>query len=327
MSFALQVLVVPILRSRAVLDVPGERSSHVVATPRGGGVAVVLALIAVLAAMVQPPLAIVASVAGFAALGAIDDVRSLPAIARLIVQVVLAGLTSAAVISVLDLPSTVIVGFVGCMAWLVLYVNGFNFMDGINGISAMQAVLMGVAFGVCGLILDSGLLTGGGAALAGAAAGFLPFNARPAAKVFLGDVGSYGLGAAIALLAVLAVAEGVPVWVALAIPGIYLADVLGTLARRALERKPLLSAHRDHVYQHLIRTGSAHLPVAFFVSTASAVAASCAITAWAADPSPVRVAAVLGIGVVIVGYLMAASLFRRLRIGRLGWVSRQAGAE
>ncbi|MDP5183844.1 hypothetical protein QOZ88_14485 [Blastococcus sp. BMG 814] len=321
----LQPLVIRVLRARAVFDVPGERSSHAIATPRGGGIAVVLALAAALVLFVGPPFAVVASVLCFAALGVIDDIRALPALGRLIAQVTLAVVTGVALLRVLPLPISGVVGLLAFAAWLTLYINSFNFMDGINGISAMQAVSMGAAFGMCGLVIDSGLLAGFGAAVAGAGVGFLPFNARPAARVFLGDVGSYGLGAAIALLAVLAVAEGLPLWVSVLIPAIYLADVLGTLITRAMLRKPLMSAHRDHVYQQLIRKGGRHVPVALFVSSASVLVAGCAIAGWMTESLTFRLVAISAMTVGVAGYLAAPQICDRFWIGERRWAPGRTG--
>src|SRR5689334_13274260 len=90
-SLLLQPLVIRVLRARAVLDVPGERSSHRQATPRGGGIAVVVGLVAGLFFVVHPVAAGLLAILAFAVLGAIDDVRSLPSSWRLAGQVILAG--------------------------------------------------------------------------------------------------------------------------------------------------------------------------------------------------------------------------------------------
>jgi UDP-GlcNAc:undecaprenyl-phosphate GlcNAc-1-phosphate transferase len=76
------------------------------------------------------------------------------------------------------------------------------------------------------------------------------------------------------------VASGVPVWVAVATVSVYLADVLTTLARRWLAGKPLMSAHREHVYQQLTPVGSSHLATACLVTAVSAVVGGCALAAW-----------------------------------------------
>src|SRR5207244_9022591 len=82
----------------------------------------------------------------------------------------------------------------GVLIWVVAYTNAFNFMDGINGISAAQVIVAGGYFGIVGTQRHVPLLAAGGFVAAGAAAAFLPFN-FPKATVFLGDVGSYFLGA------------------------------------------------------------------------------------------------------------------------------------
>ena len=88
--------------------------------------------------------------------------------------------------------------------WLTGFVNAFNFMDGINGISGAHALVGGAAYACIGLLAPGRLPGGGGAAVAAGGAG-LPALERGRARVFLGDVGSYALGAALALLAACAV--------------------------------------------------------------------------------------------------------------------------
>jgi UDP-N-acetylmuramyl pentapeptide phosphotransferase/UDP-N-acetylglucosamine-1-phosphate transferase len=85
--------------------------------------------------------------------------------------------------------------------------------------------------------------------LVGAALAFAPFNA--ANRVFLGDVGSYLLGASLSMLAVVGVLQGIPVLAAVLPFGLYVADVVFTLARRLARHAPLMQSHREHVYQRL----------------------------------------------------------------------------
>src|SRR5690606_15026464 len=77
--------------------------------------------------------------------------------------------------------------------WIVAYVNAFNFMDGINGISVAQAAVAGTAWALVGWWQDLPLVTAAGSIVAAAAVAFAPFN-FPRARVFLGDAGSYFLG-------------------------------------------------------------------------------------------------------------------------------------
>ncbi len=95
-------------------------------------------------------LTVVAVAAAFGALGFVDDVATLSAGRRLIVQMVIAAVGVWPLVSdVADGLTLVLLAAVGWL-WLVAFVNAFNFMDGINGISATQVVVAGTAWGLVG---------------------------------------------------------------------------------------------------------------------------------------------------------------------------------
>ncbi|WP_051276144.1 hypothetical protein [Marmoricola sp. URHB0036] len=272
-------LSVPVLRRWRVVDAASVRSSHRGEIPRGGGVAVTVAVvIACVAAgagqVVLVPLLVFA--VPLAVLGLVDDVRSLSPEIRLLVQLV-AGVALvvsyiASGVSSLDgtaLLLRVVAAAVG-IALVLWTVNAVNFMDGINGISALFAMVCGGWYLVVGLQDDHRLLSVLGAALLGAALGFLPWNA-PTARVFLGDSGSYFVGAVVALLAVGTWASGSGLLGAVAPLLVYLADVAVTLARRVARGDRWREAHRLHVYQRVLdHRRWPHLTVALLVAGASA---------------------------------------------------------
>ena len=145
------------------------------------------------------------------------------------------------------------------------YVNIANFMDGINAVSSMHGLLVGASFAVMGALVGYHWLVIAGLVISVAFGTFLPWNLIPPG-VFLGDVGSYLLGGAIAATTLAAVFAGLPVVAVLAPLTIYLADTLTTLVRRSVHGEPILSAHRTHAYQRLTDTGLSHLAVALIVS-------------------------------------------------------------
>ncbi len=206
-------LMIALLRRLAVLDVPGARSSHSVPTPRGGGAPIAVGLVA--AVLITPDidrarLALVVAVAFFGLLGLLDDLRGLPALSRLALQAAGAVAVAALLVSGARLPAAVAaLAVVAAAAWLVGFVNAFNFMDGVNGISGAHALIGGVAYACLAGWRSDGFGVAAGLALACGAALFLPWNAVRA-RVFLGDVGSYSIGAALAVLAVRLVLLGVP---------------------------------------------------------------------------------------------------------------------
>lgn len=260
-GLALQPLNIRLMRRMAVIDYPNSRSSHDTPTPRGGGLVVVLAAMAGLAVMIAPAPLLVA-VGLFAVLGLAEDLHGLPVSARLGAQL---GVGAFVAVGIADdsgqvaLASWLLVVLI--TGWLIAVVNVSNFMDGINGISALQAIGGGLGYAVLGSALDAMHLVNAGLIVAAAGASFLPWNALRA-RIFLGDVGSYGLGAALGVLSVYALIAGAPPEAAIAPLALYLADTTWTLARRILAREPWLSAHRSHVYQRLTITGWSHLQVA-----------------------------------------------------------------
>lgn len=265
LSFAtcglLMRLLLPILVRRAILDQPNERSSHWTPTPRGGGLAVVLvALVGLIAATLSVggdigrSAAIVVAAAVLAAVSWVDDVRGLPALPRLLAQVlaVSAGLWS--------LPGEALVfqgwlppladRVVAGIGW-IWFINLFNFMDGIDGISGVECLALGAGVFLAAKVLplDAQMTA---CVLAGAGAGFLIFNWHPA-RVFLGDVGSVPAGFLFGWL--LLWMAGAGQWAAaLILPAYYLADATFTLMRRLLRGEPPWRAHREHFYQQACAT-------------------------------------------------------------------------
>ncbi|WP_425600501.1 lipopolysaccharide biosynthesis protein [Luteimonas salinisoli] len=252
---------------RRLLDQPGERRSHSVATPRGGGIAIVACLLAgaLLLAWWFPAerallLAGSAALLLVAAVGWIDDHRALSAWLRLAVHAV-AGLllAGAALRSGHGLP----VAAAGFAATVVL-VNVWNFMDGIDGLAASQCAIAALGYGLLALL---GL--GGGAAvllafsLAAACAGFLPFN-FPRAAIFLGDVGSGALGLALAWICLLIAPrlDGPMSWTLLLLPlSAFLVDAALTLGTRMLRGEAWWRPHVQHAYQCWARRIGRHPPV------------------------------------------------------------------
>jgi UDP-GlcNAc:undecaprenyl-phosphate GlcNAc-1-phosphate transferase len=252
-----------------VLDVPGARSSHSVPTPRGGGAPIAVGLIA--AVLIAPGggqarLALAAAIGFFGLLGLLDDLRGLSVMTRIAAQVAGAVAVAAVLVSSLPLPATTLaVAAAAAAAWIACFVNAFNFMDGVNGISGAHALIGGVAYACLAAARRDGFGVAAGLALAAGAAAFLPWNAGQA-QVFLGDVGSYSIGAALAVLAVRLVLLGVPVEAVAGPVALYLADVAWTLQRRIRGGERWLQAHRTHVYQRWCDAGWSHQEVTVLTS-------------------------------------------------------------
>jgi Fuc2NAc and GlcNAc transferase len=199
-----------------------------------------------------------------AALGLWDDVRHLPARTRFAVQVLLCAL----LLRVLGGEAPLVLGGLLLFAG-VWWVNLFNFMDGIDGIAASQAVFMLAAGAMLAAWLHPAAVDAVEwlwmLALAAATLGFLAFN-WPPARIFMGDVGSTYLAFMIFALALLSVREGwltYPAWLVLG--AVFVADASVTLARRVLAGERWFEAHRSHAYQRLSRRWGSHRRVTLLV--------------------------------------------------------------
>ncbi len=296
-------LTIPLLHRARVLDVPNHRSSHVDVVPRGGGIGVAagVAVGVALGGSDHDVVVVLVGAALAALVGLADDLRGLGAHTRLGAQLVLAAGVSFLLLAGRDRSTALlVVGGAVAVVWLVGCLNAFNFMDGINGISGLTAAVAGGWYAWLGHDLSYAALQVAGLALAGAAIGFLPWNAFRA-RVFLGDVGSYGLGLAIGGLALVSLLGGAS-WVgALAPLAIYLADTSWTLVGRVRRGETWHEAHRQHVYQRLVIAGWSHQVTASV--TAGLALLVCLLAGWA----PLPVAFVGGL-VVVAAYLRLPSV-------------------
>ncbi|HSK41862.1 MAG TPA: glycosyltransferase family 4 protein [Arenibaculum sp.] len=304
-SWAATWFVLGQLRRRAILDLPNERSSHSVPTPRGGGwgIMMVLAPALVLAGWSTGgwswALPILCGTALLVAVSWADDRNDVPAFWRLAAQAgaVVAGL--AALPADAQVVQGILPWWADCLgaafAW-IWFVNLFNFMDGIDGLAGSEAACVGA-----GLCIVAALAPAAppalwlGSAVAGAAAGFLPWNWQPA-RVFMGDVGSIPLGYLLGWLLLLVAGAGF--WeAALLLPLYFLADATLTLLKRVLAGKRVWQAHREHFYQRAVHNGRSHAAVVRLVLAVNALLAAFAVASvevgWLAVPPGLAAVAAL----------------------------------
>jgi len=257
---------IALARRWQVQDEPGHRRLHATPTPRGGGVAVALAwwiatgfALAMSPATTMSPLPwLLLVTGGFFACGLLDDLLGLSVVTKLALQVVLAVAVFTQMLPAPVRENLPLLVFL----WLALlyFVNAWNFMDGSNGMIAVQSLLIALALGTWPG-QDPGLQVAA-LALAGACLGFLPFN-LPRARVFLGDSGSFLLGSAVfALLLASCWAAVLHPVQALLLASVMLLDSALTLARRILSGRRFWRAHREHLFQYAVRKGHSHARVA-----------------------------------------------------------------
>jgi Fuc2NAc and GlcNAc transferase len=284
----LSALLVAMVRRYALenslLDLPNERSSHSVPTPRGGGLAVALVLFTVCFAPLagvqyeaNELIGFLGGAAVVAAIGWLDDHYQIAAWIRLAIQCVavfwaLTWVNGFPLISIgvaqFELGWLGTAGAALAIVWLI---NLYNFMDGIDGIAATQ--------GCCAATMGAILLLNAGAqfwaltsaVLAGACAGFLIWNWAPA-RIFLGDVGSYTIGFGLAMLAIMGEkSAGLPALIWVVLLALFIVDASATLLKRILTGQQWYSAHRSHSYQRLVQLGWSHSRVVLVVAAINIV--------------------------------------------------------
>lgn len=266
------------LRS-GLLDVPNERSAHDIPTPRGGGVAIVVASFLALVVAVwiwdlaaDVFLAVMGGGLAVAAIGFLDDRKSIQPSIRLVVHVVsaiwalwwLGGMPSIQ-IGERIISAGWLGNFLGVIG-IVWTINLFNFMDGIDGLAASETVFICLSGAILGVLFGFGIQVALIAAVIGAAnLGFLIWN-WPPAKIFMGDAGSGFGGYSVAVLTLAAASENtVAPYVWMLLGGVFFVDATVTLLRRLVQGERIYKAHRSHAYQLLARRWGGHLPVTALV--------------------------------------------------------------
>lgn len=309
--------------SRSLMDIPNARSSHSVPTPRGGGVAIVLAYLAVLPVVgyygwLGWPLVIGLLGAGawVAIVGFLDDHGHIAARWRLLAHFIGAGwllawlpeLPALAIFgTVFDLG---LIGYVLAALMLVWLLNLYNFMDGIDGIASVEAITVCVGGALLYALIGIPMLATAPLLLAAAVAGFLVWNFPPA-RIFMGDAGSGFLGIILGGLCLQAawVAPQL-LWAWLILLGVFVLDATFTLAQRLIRGDKVYEAHRSHAYQYASREYGAHLPVTLAVLAINVLW----LLPWACV---VALGYIDGLLALLIAYLPLAVLAVRFRAGQL----------
>ncbi|QBZ88760.1 glycosyltransferase family 4 protein [Pseudomonas viciae] len=265
--------------ARSIIDVPNARSSHSIPTPRGGGVSIVVAFLLTLALLGQlglVPLEYAVALGGAGALVAIvgfmDDHGHIAARWRLL------GHFSAAVWALLWLKGLAPLRLFGVsfdLSWLghvlaafylVWILNLYNFMDGIDGIASVEALLACLSASLLYVLTGFTDLVWPPLMLAAAVLGFLFWNFPPA-KIFMGDAGSGFLGIALGVISLqVAWVSQDLFWAWLILLGVFIVDATVTLLRRLIRGDKVYEAHRSHAYQFASRQYGRHLPVTLAVA-------------------------------------------------------------
>jgi UDP-N-acetylmuramyl pentapeptide phosphotransferase/UDP-N-acetylglucosamine-1-phosphate transferase len=295
LGFAAALAFTGFMIAAGVGDLPNHRSNHNTATPTSGGIGLVAALgvMCLGAALFYPQiglgpelpyLLILAAI--IAALGLFDDVFEgrtrikfalIIGLSLLAVRVI--GPPAVLPVGPYEIALPYGIGLAGAVLWIFVCANGVNFMDGANGF--MGSFMFIASLALMMLAMTVGAMTA--AILAGALAfgllGFLPYNFRPKAQIFCGDVGSLLAGFVFAIASLMLVKETpnlqlLYVGPVLLLP--FLADIFMTMVSRVQRKENLLKAHSSHLYQKLIRSGWSHAKVSYVYAGLGLVCANVA---------------------------------------------------
>jgi UDP-N-acetylmuramyl pentapeptide phosphotransferase/UDP-N-acetylglucosamine-1-phosphate transferase len=269
-----------LLRLAQIQDVPNARSNHAQPVPRGAGIALMVPALGFMMVTGAPHLMLFAAL-GVMVISFYDDLQGVSARQRIIIHL------AAVILALPALEGSLLQGLAPAWveyllaAFLLLgFMNLYNFMDGIDGITSVQTISIGAAFLLVGVISAAPALRGlpaDGLILAAAAAAFLVYNWHPA-SIFLGDSGSVTLGFVIGFLLLQIAASGYPA-VAAILPAYYLVDGGLTLLRRLLRGEKIWEAHSQHAYQQAVRAGWRHDEVSLRIGALNLLMVALAVLA------------------------------------------------
>lgn len=306
-SFALTLLLTPLAGKLAfklgAVDRPSKRKIHKNIIPRFGGLSIFISfIVAVIPAIIlaknfgiklsgRETVALYGILFGgslIALLGFFDDLKGMPAVAKLAGQIVASGVAVyfGAQILFVSTPFTKIL-LLGAWAvpvtiiWMVSITNAINLIDGLDGLASGITMIAAATLFVVSIKMgqmDSAILL---AALIGTSAGFLRYNFFPA-SIFLGDSGSLFFGFMLACASIVGVLKSTLV-IALVIPivvlGIPIYDTATAIIRRAITGRPIFEADKKHLHHRLLKAGFNQRQVVVLIFVACIILAVAALAA------------------------------------------------
>lgn len=253
--FLIMLIYTKIAHRYEFIDLPNNRSSHTIPTVVGGGIIFPIMVLIWSLTFDHSEWFFVTSVIMISIVGYIDDVLSLSPLTRLIIQFI----STILLLIEFNFMSYSIVLVTFTMVLIVGWLNTFNFLDGINGISVLysSSILVGILlFNDYTFFIPLNLIYLTGISLL--VFGF--FNLRIKAKMFMGDVGSLSLGLILSYF-LLKLILNTGRWDFILFFSVYGIDSILTIVDRIRMRQNIFNAHRNHLYQNL--TNDLDLPHLF----------------------------------------------------------------
>jgi UDP-GlcNAc:undecaprenyl-phosphate/decaprenyl-phosphate GlcNAc-1-phosphate transferase len=285
-GFVVSLLVTRLMIRIGIADVPNRRSSHKAVTPKSGGMGIIAGFFTAMSCLyfIQKLGHISSKKLLLLGIGAwltivvslYDDIKRISSSQKLIIQVMAALLVvrTGLSLTVLPLPwmGAVDLGPLGSVLavfWIIFFINVFNFMDGLNGLTSGVSLVASFFCAIIGVLLEEKALFYVSISLGMATLGFFLFN-FPKARIFMGDVGSQFMGLMWAILLLIPSQESHLNFMNLSIYTVpllffsFIYDVTITVGRRIWRREPFWLAHRTHLFQLLNRLGYTHTQVTCF---------------------------------------------------------------
>ena len=249
------------LENKKIFDIPNERSSHLNPVPTGGGWIINLCIVGIIF-LLDPydKIPAIITISGLAFISWQDDLKNINVGVRLLFQIFFISIYFAYLyIFGFYNPGQLIHIFLIILicTW---FINIFNFMDGIDGISTIMAITISTGIIFAYLLNNSEYFPSFEILIISTCFGFLYWNWNPA-KIFLGDVGSIVLGFVCALSLYWLFLDGNTWHWVISLPMYYILDTSLTLIKRLIEGKKIWEAHREHYYQKAVQSGMAHSKV------------------------------------------------------------------
>ena len=341
-ALGLTFVATPVVRWFAIrigaIDQPSDRKVHARPTPTLGGLALFIGIFGAGAiALLMPdfrdefrgsaePLGILAGGLVIFVLGAVDDLRDLPAPVKLAGQVFASGILFLSGVKwrFVLLPDSLYslsddVSVLVTVLWLVAMINAVNLVDGLDGLAAGICGIAAASFFVYTYQLDqAGSLQFAGLApivaivIVGATLGFLRHNFHPA-RIFMGDSGSMFLGLILGAATVIGVGRApinpstsdaflayTPLIIPLMVVALPIVDSLLAIARRARRRRSLFHADREHLHHRLMDLGHGHRQAVLVMYVWSALAAGAGLAFTSPDRSDLVFALPIAVGAIVV---------------------------
>ena len=256
-------------KSKNIVDIPNDRSSHAVCTPRGGGLSISLSIIMCLLFIILSSDKVPAYLLSFTIcttliliIGVIDDLKGLSIITRAFLYLIISFVFILSTTGIGSFSHHNFVIFILVTIVLTWIINLYNFMDGADAISGIQAVICALPAGIIFSLSDEHDIALLCYTLVASSIGFLVWN-WPPAKIFMGDVGSCVIGFVFGCLMIITYLQNhfsILIWLILL--SFFIVDSTLTLITRIINREKWYQAHRTHSYQRVLQMGHSHKKLA-----------------------------------------------------------------